>query len=248
MKKYFIILVSVLFFACDSEDANDCFQTAGSIIEQEIEVDFFNKILVHKDVELIVSQGTEQRVVIETGENLFNDVEVEVVDNQLVIKDNNGCNWIRDYGLTKAYVTVTEITEIRSATQYSITSIGTIQANELALISESHTNENYYNTADFTLSIDCDELEVVANGLSVFDIDGTVDYMFLAFYAGNGKFEGENLQADEIRIFHRGTNDLIINPINKLTGELRSTGDVISVNEPPIVDVEQFYTGQLFFD
>jgi hypothetical protein len=38
-----------------------------------------------------------------------------------------------------------------------------------------------------------------------------------------------------------------VNPQNKIAGEIRGTGDVIAVNEPPVVEVEQFFTGQLIF-
>jgi hypothetical protein len=40
---------------------------------------------------------------------------------------------------------------------------------------------------------------------------------------------------------------MIVNPQQSLTGLLRGTGDLISVNHPPIVDVEQLYTGHLIF-
>ena len=248
MKRYIYILWSVLLFACNSEDANDCLQTSGAIIQQEFEISDFNKILINKDVELIVTQGLEQKVIIETGENLLNDIDVTVVDNILTITDNNDCNWIRDYGITKAYVTVTEITEIRSASQYKVSSIGTIQSNNLTLITENYWNPEYYNLADFHLDLDCNVLRVITNGLSVFYLTGTANNLEVSFYAGLGKFEGENLVANNIDIYHRGTNDMIVYPVNKLTGELRSTGNLISVNQPPIVEVEQHYTGQLIFN
>ena len=40
---------------------------------------------------------------------------------------------------------------------------------------------------------------------------------------------------------------MVVNPQQTLSGELKGTGDLISVNEPPIVDVERFYTGELLF-
>ncbi|MFT4803434.1 MAG: hypothetical protein ACI9YE_000627, partial [Psychroserpens sp.] len=46
----------------------------------------------------------------------------------------------------------------------------------------------------------------------------------------------------------RSSNDMIINAQQSLTGEIRSTGDVIVVNTPLVVDVEQFYTGALIFE
>ena len=72
--------------------------------------------------------------------------------------------------------------------------------------------------------------------------------MFVGFFSGSGRFEGENLIAQNVDVNHRGSNDMIVNPQASLTGILRGTGNIISVNVPPIVDLERIYTGQLFFD
>jgi hypothetical protein len=40
---------------------------------------------------------------------------------------------------------------------------------------------------------------------------------------------------------------MIVNPQASLKGDLYGTGDLISKNHPPIVEVEQFYTGELIF-
>jgi len=48
-------------------------------------------------------------------------------------------------------------------------------------------------------------------------------------------------------VYHRGSNDMIVNPQISLTGELRGTGNLISLNTPPIVEIDQLYTGQLIF-
>ena len=34
-------------------------------------------------------------------------------------------------------------------------------------------------------------------------------------------------------------------PLNKVSGEIRGTGDVILVNRPDIIEVEEFFTGKL---
>jgi hypothetical protein len=84
--------------------------------------------------------------------------------------------------------------------------------------------------------------------LSFFYLDGPVENLFVGFYSGSGRFEGENLVVQNADIYHRGSNDMVVNPQLSLTGQLLGTGNLISVNEPPLVDVERIYTGQLLFD
>jgi hypothetical protein len=79
-------------------------------------------------------------------------------------------------------------------------------------------------------------------------ISGFVNNLFIGFYSGDTRFEGANLIAQNIDIFQRSSNDMIVNPQQSLTGEIRGTGDVISLNRPPIVEVEEFYTGKLIFE
>jgi hypothetical protein len=40
---------------------------------------------------------------------------------------------------------------------------------------------------------------------------------------------------------------MVVNPQQSIIGSIRSTGDVISLNQPPIVDVEEWFTGRLIF-
>ena len=244
MKK-FIYLFLFIVFACDKEDVSDCFQTEGELITQEFTVTEFQKILVNRDVELIISQGENYRVIVETGSNLLNDIEVRVFGNELQLTDNNTCNFVRDYGVTKVYVTTPNLTEIRSSTQFDISSDGILSFDNLKLISEDFNYPESFTVGDFKLSVSTNTLSVVSNNISSFYIDGVTEELFVGFYSGTGRFEGQDLIANHIDIFHRGSNDIIVHPIESLSGELRGTGDLIMVNQPSIVSVEQFYTGQL---
>ncbi|TYA58002.1 head GIN domain-containing protein [Formosa maritima] len=248
MKKILYILVFAVLFSCDSEDAIDCFQKSGNIIQQEVVVEPFEKILVNRNIELILKEAPEFHVLIETGENLMNDVEVEVVNNQLRLTDNNHCNYVRDYEPTKVYVSAPNITDIRSSTQFDISSDGVLSYNNLKLFSEDSNYTGTITVGDFRLQVNTNILRITANNISSFYISGQTNNLIVGFYSGVGRFEGANLEAQEVEIYHRGSNDMIVNPQLSLTGELRGTGDLISKNNPPIVEVEQFYTGELIFD
>ena len=247
MKKL-IYIGLLLLFACNSEDANDCFQTAGTMVQVDVEVSTFNRILVNRDIELIVSQADDFKVTIETGENLLNDVKAVVNGNRLVLTDDNTCNFFRDYGITKVYVEAPNITEIRNASQYEVSSEGVLTYPSLKLISEDFNANVEFTVGDFRITVDNSNLNITSNNISSFYLDGQTENLFVGFFSGSGRFEGENLIAQNVEVSHRGSNDMIVNPIQSLTGILRGTGNLISVNEPPIVDVERIYTGQLIFN
>ncbi|MFL1012020.1 head GIN domain-containing protein [Flavisericum labens] len=248
MKKLFYILCSIVLFCCNSENAGDCFQTTGEIIQKEVVLATFNKVLVNRDVELIVIQGAEQNVVIESGENLMNDVSAEVIDGQLILTDNNTCNYVRDYGATKVFVTSPNINEIRSSSQYDVSSNGILTYPNLTILSEDFGAPNTFTIGDFRLQIDNNSFSVVFNNLSVCHISGETDNLSVLFAAGNSRFEGRNLIAQKVYVNNRSSNDMIVNPQQEIKGTIKGVGNIILVNEPPLVDVEELYKGRLIFE
>ncbi len=248
MKRISYIFVLFLIMACDSEHTGDCFQKAGDIIKQEIALDPFDKILVNRNIELIIKEGIEQKVVVETGENLMNDVEAVVLDNKLILTDSNHCNYVRDYGITKIYVTSPNITEIRSSTQYDISSDGVLTYPNLTILSEDFGDPDTFITANFRLQIDNNTFRLVFNGLSNCFISGKTENLSLTFAAGISRFEGRNLIAQKVQLWNRASNDMIVNPQQEIKGTISGTGHVISVNRPPIIEVSELYRGRLIFE
>ena len=248
MQKLKYILICLIVMACDSENAGDCFQKSGSIIQQDIVVDSFDKILVNRDIELILKEDDNQKVTIETGENLLNDVVAEVIDGRLILTDNNTCNYVRDYGVTKVYVNAPNITEIRSSTQYDVSSDGVLTYPNLNILSEDFGAAGSFNVGDFRLQINNTSLNVVFNNISICYVSGQTENLNVIFASGTSRFEGRNLIAQKVIVSNRSSNDMIVNPQQELSGQILGIGDVISTNTPPIVNVEVLYRGQLIFE
>ncbi|HBC03131.1 MAG: hypothetical protein CL528_06990 [Aequorivita sp.] len=249
MKYIFYCLLVLIFTGCNSESSWDCIQSAGTIVQNEITVPPFTKILVWERTKVFIQQGEEQKVVIETGESLMNDVEVTVTDGRLEIHNNNSCNLVRDYEITKIYITSPNITEIRSSTGYLIESIGVLRYPSLTLLSEDQQNEDQYHIdGDFKLNLDVQSLSVVANGLSKFYLKGSATNTNFGLYAGDCRIFAENLTVQNLYVYHRSTGEMVVNPQLAIRGKIVSLGNVISKNRPAIVEVEELYRGKLIFE
>ena len=252
LKKYLLIfplLGLLLFTGCDTEDAPDCFQTAGKIIEKEFKVEEFDELIVYEDIELFIEQGTGHSVVVKTGENLMNEISAEVVNGRLILRNSNGCNFIRDYDVTKIYVTAPDLTWLQNAGNRVIKSVGELHFQNIWLRSLNQERaKGDYTVGDFDLHLVSDYVRETGDDFSNFFLRGETDYLNLFIANGDGRVEARGLEAGTVEIQHRGTNKLIVNPQQVLKGEIRSTGDVISVNRPPVVEVEVFYTGKLKFE
>ena len=180
MKKIIYICCLITIFSCNSEDAGDCIQTAGTIIKQEIEVAPFTRILVNKKIALVISEGPTQKVIVETGKNLMPDIEVQVIDNQIILTNHNSCNYFRDYGITKVYITAPDISEIRNASELNVTSEGLLTFPNLFLESTGIGN-TFLAVGDFDLNIDNSKVTVLSNGISNFYLSGKTKELTIYF-------------------------------------------------------------------
>jgi len=244
MKKLLLLFGVFSFASCGL--SGDCIKSAGTVTTKIVDVTAFENIYVNPGIALVITQGDEYEVTIEAGDNFIDEIQVSQNGNALTLKDESGCNWVRDYGQTTVYVTAPNLVEIYSNTERTISSNGVLTYPLLRL----YALEFYggVGTGNFIMEIDNNQLVAQSSHVATFFISGQTNQLLLNFYNGNGRFEGENLVADEIIVFHRGANDMIVNPVNALRGDIYSTGDLISKTHPAIVEVIEHYTGNLIFD
>ncbi|TXN36956.1 DUF2807 domain-containing protein [Flagellimonas hymeniacidonis] len=249
MKKLILTYFILLFAACNGDNVPDCFQNAGDLVRENVDVDQFINITVFENINLVIREGTEQVVEIETGEFLRGEVSAQVEDNRLILRNENGCNFFRDYGLTTVYVTSPNIEQIRSSTGLLISSDGVLEYPNLSLLSESFGEPEAETTdGSFDLNVDSENLRITTNGIAYFRLRGNTTNFNVGIAAGDSRIEAENLISENVNIDHRGSNDVLVNPQQRISGVIRGTGDVISSNRPPEVEVEELFNGQLIFN
>ena len=245
----FSILFYLLMISCNGENVPDCFRNEGNIVRDEVSVPVFETITVFENIELYLISGTEQKVEIETGEFLRKEVSAEVQDGRLVLRNRISCNFVRDYGITKIYVTTPDLREIRSSSGFPIRSVGTLSVTDITLISESFINPETETTdGSFELDLNAQSVRIVVNGISYFLLSGNTENLNITIAAGDSRIEAEALIAENVTVDHRGSNDIRVNPQQTLSGIIRGTGDVISFNRPAVISVEEIFRGRLLFE
>ena len=91
-------------------------------------------------------------------------------------------------------------------------------------------------------------MQIESNNVSRFYISGTTNTEIINLWAGDSRVDASNLTAQNISVFHRASNDIIVRPIQSITGKMVSTGNIILKNNPPIVDVQQLYQGHVIYN
>ncbi len=250
MKKIIFVLTVLMLF-CSCEKPSDCFETTGNSVSRTYEVtpeNQFNKIYVYKGVGLVVKQGTEWKVKLFTGDNLLDNISVKFTgDGALHLKDNSSCNWTRAYGQIKFQITTPHLQslDIISTTEQDIDSDGVLthdilRLNSIDLGPGAGTNDFHMQVANY-------QIVVENNNVSRYYLSGQTEEALLNLYDGNGRIQAENLIAQNIKVFHRGANDMIVHPVQSITGKMVSTGNIILKNTPPLVAVEMLYQGRVIY-
>ncbi|MGX7667418.1 GIN domain-containing protein [Flavobacterium pedocola] len=243
-RKLFLLLVPVWFLvSCSSEIMPACYRKAGSAVTVEQEVPFFDSINIGEGVELIVKQGTEIKVQLIAGGNVIDEMEAIVTDNTLFVKNNLECS-LGTVSAVKAVVTVPDLKKIYSSSQFNVSSDGVLNFPNLNL-----QQGLFGKTASniFTLDVVCSQLVVENNNTTIFRIKGTVNNLLVSFYGGDARFEGTDLTAQEVFVFQRSSNDMILKPMTKIEGNIYSNGNLILLNHPAVVNVAQHYTGHIIY-
>jgi len=239
---FFLCIVGII--NCNSEKGSACFKKQGSLQTKEISVDSFSKINISEGIELVIRQSDQQSVLLTAGKNMINNIKFEVIENELKITNQNGCQLLRNYHSAKIYVTTPVLEKIYSISQYSIKSDGVLTFPKLHL-ETGIVKEGPASV--FELQIDNEYLWINENISSVFKISGKTKKLDVFFWGGNGRLEGENFFADDIYVNNRSSNDMIVFPINSISGVVRGTGNIVLKNVPPIIEIEQIYTGHVTY-
>ncbi|MCK9628398.1 MAG: DUF2807 domain-containing protein [Bacteroidales bacterium] len=106
MKKIFYLTVALLIIAMSSCTFPGMISVRpeGAYISKDINPESFESISVSSGFELLLTQDSIQSMTIETYENVFKHLEVQIVDNTLMISPKDGVNF---FGEPKVKIHIT---------------------------------------------------------------------------------------------------------------------------------------------
>lgn len=247
MKRIAILLLIIGFFA-SCEKPYDCIKPSGALTSKVYEGLTFTKIVVSKRIGVVITQGDEYRVEVRAGENLINDIEVIQSGNLLKLSDNTECNWTRSFGETVVYITAPNITDIYSKSEQEIRSSGVLTYPHLHLtLMDDYDGFSGTGTGDIILELNNESVYVENNDVGRFYLSGHTQRLESNFYENGGVLHAENLLADVVQLYHRGSNDMHVHPVNEIHGGIYNVGDVLCYSRPPVADVHEYYRGDFIY-
>ncbi len=139
----------------------------------------FTSIAVSSGIDLFLTQGNTESVVIKGREEVINDVVVEQEGNNLTIKYKEGINWGRLFrgAEIRAYVTVKKLNGITASGGSDVETKSTINTDKMSIKSSGG--------ADLDLNIVCKDISISSSGGSDITLKGIAENMILTTSGGS---------------------------------------------------------------
>ena len=245
MKFWLYILLPVSLLTACNKTPFTC-EFSKERMTKQIDLQDFDTIEVNPLVQLKIYDSTVNKMQITVSKDVWKNIDYKIVNRKLILTNHTDCLIENKEAVAFVDLYVDDIKCLIANTDMKITSGNTWQFYQLDIICENNqigTN----NIADFEADININKLKIMANGTSIFKMNGTSHDLFVGFYGGNPIFKGQNLLSQNIQVFQRSDADMHLYPIQKITGNLYGYGDIYLYHRPPVIDITEHYAGHIYF-
>ena len=240
MKYLVIIIIFLSLVACNKTSAPDCIKTKGNVIESTRELDNFNRVILRDMIDLKVIQDQSNFLKIRAGENIIPKIVTKVENNELLIEDNNRCNFIRD--LEERITIELHTSGFRDLEVYGSGDISF----KNPMIVPVFNMDAFETNAKHDINVQTDSCKIKYHiGGNDLILEGTSNYLFL-FNLGNNWMRAEGLTSSLTHISSDSSGDVFVNVQNTLLYEIHQTGNIYYQGIPDtIITLEHSGSGNI---
>jgi putative autotransporter adhesin-like protein len=226
-----LILSVILGSSCKNDPLDDCFKSTGKIeTEDRTVAGSFNTINVNDNVNLVYTDDSiTPGISVQAGNNLLSEITTEVQNNQLILHNNNKCNWVRKFGIPiNIYVHAHPIIKIIQNGSGNVSSTNTI--------TEDQFNFESWGAGNCNIAVNLQNLYCSLNlDAGSATITGNANAAFL-YSAGNGFFYNDSLTTSFTSLIAKSTGDSYVSVQNLFWVYVEQEGNVYYKGNPTIVD------------
>ena len=228
----FILLSGFILFTGCKKSGTNCITNAGPVVREVREIADFDSIEMNDYVNLILTQDSVVKVEVETGKNLQSGIETTVTERQLIIRNNNVCNWLRSYSTpVNVYVTVDNLKKIFYNSSGNITTTNPITSKKLTVDVWGGAG-----TIDMNLDIKGFGYFIVHQGTADLKLRGNCS--ICSIYSGEyGLIHAGELHTGYSFVSNHGSNDVYVKAIQYLSATIESIGNIYYTGNPDSLDI-----------
>lgn len=219
-----ILLSGSCFIDLDNDDGffGSCVNGEGPIVTRDLNIAPFNGIELPISADVFLSQGPEQKVIVEGKSNIIDEIELNVQDGIWVVEFNR-C--VRDIGLLRIFITMPDLTRLRVPGSGDVASENTFVIQDLEI--------DIPGSGNVGLSLDADDLDIEIPGSGRLALDGVADETKYRI-SGSGNVRAFNLECRTADISIPGSGDVEVFVTEFLRVRISGSGDVYFRGNPEL--------------
>jgi hypothetical protein len=238
--KHCLLLAAItfLFTSCGKDHWFDCLKGSGEQITVHRSLTYFHSIEMHNKADVIYRKGLPQAI-ITGGANLLEGIETRVENGWLIIRNNNKCNWVRDFNKRITIEVFTDtLVRVDNYGSGNFTAEDTITVTDFRYDNWNATGniQFVFNVVRFYMNIHTGTSDLSARGIAEVQI---------LYYNGYGFIDLLHLNGNLIYMNNSGTNDMYVNVKNELNALIEEAGNIYYAGNPASVNAVIKGTGKL---
>jgi hypothetical protein len=187
----------------------------GKVIKNERNVGDFTAISIISSADIVVMQGDNAAVMVETDENLQEKVTTQVSGGELEIGIKGNISRVTKMTV---YVTVGNLQRVSIGGSGDVESKGVIRGNDLEILING--------SGDVEMDLQMKSVVARINGSGDVELSGIQGNLEL-FVNGSGDFEADGVRLDQCNITVNGSGDVKLNgSANNVTLKQSASGDI----------------------
>ena len=193
----------------------------------------FNEIKVSTGVDLYITMGNDEKVIVIADDNIIDDLITEVKDGELRIyveNHNRWFNWGNFNGTRKVYVTVKELRKIDASSGSDVKSENTLEGESLEIEASSGSDVN--------VDVVYKDLSLDTSSGSDAKITGKAKN-FSAETSSGSDINARDLETEVCHVKASSGSDAIVNVSEELVAKASSGGDIVYYGNPKMKDTSE---------
>lgn len=192
----------------------------GKIITENRNVSNFNSIDASGAYNIVLNEGTENKIKIEADENLIKLIKTEVKNNILKIYNDKPITNPKKLNIIITYKNL-----------IAIESSGACKITGNSAIKTEHFSINLSGTTDLNLKLAVVGLNTISSGAGSISISGSADTQNVEL-SGVSSYNASDLITNITTIDLSGAGSAEINAIKEINGELSGVGSIYYIGQP----------------
>lgn len=214
-----VAVLPAAIFACSAPERGN-----GRIVVRERKVTGFDQVEIRGNYELAFQKSDEEKIMVETDENLQDLIELSVGDRKLSIRNVEPLISRENIRITVYYNALKGISSTGSSV---VSSDGMIASDEFKL--------SFEGAGSINLELEVEQLEVDMPGAGLVKLTGYANKQEIKI-DGAGHLNAANLITNETKIELNGLGGADINVSKKLEARLNGVGSIRYKGNPETVD------------